>query len=59
MADELLRVQLNTMDEERVVYFESDPCAMQERYAPVEYEGGEYFRYLRPTSALCNVQKEG
>lgn len=44
VADTLLRVQLNTMDEERVIAFESDPCAMEERYAAVEFEGAHYFR---------------
>ena len=45
VADDLMRVQLNTMDEERVVAFESDPCAMSERYAAVEHEGAYYYRY--------------
>lgn len=45
VADDLMRVQLNTMDEERVVAFETDPCAMEERYAPVEYNGAQYYRY--------------
>lgn len=40
-----MRVQLNTMDEERVVAFESDPCAMEERYAAVTYNEAQYFRY--------------
>lgn len=53
VADELLRVQLNTMDEERVVAFEYDPCAMEERYASVEHEGAQYFRYLRSTETRC------
>lgn len=44
VADALMRVQLNTMDEERVVAFESDPCAMAERYAPVEHNGAQYYR---------------
>lgn len=45
VADDLLREQLNTMDEERVVAFESDPCAMTERYAAVEFNGASYYRY--------------
>lgn len=44
VADEMLRLQLNTMDEERVVSFESDPCAMKDRYGPVAHEGGLYYR---------------
>lgn len=44
VADDLLREQLNTMDEERVVAFESDPCAMQERYAAVDYRGAKFYR---------------
>jgi len=44
VADALMRVQLNTMDEERVVAFESDPCAMEERYAAVEHNGAQYYR---------------
>ena len=46
VADDLMRVQLNTMDEERVVAFESDPCAMSERYAAVEHEGAHYYRFV-------------
>ena len=44
VADDLLRLQLNTMDEERVASFESDPCKMTDRYAPVEHEGALYYR---------------
>lgn len=51
VADDLMRVQLNTMDEERVVAFEADPCAMVERYAAVAYNGAYYNRY-DPTVAL-------
>lgn len=40
-----MRVQLNTMDEERVVAFEVDPCSMAERYAPVEHNGAQFYRY--------------
>lgn len=45
VADALMRVQLNTMDEERVNSFETDPCAMADRYAPVDYNGAQYYRY--------------
>lgn len=41
-----MRVQLNTMDEERVVAFEVDPCSMAERYAPVEHNGAQFYRYV-------------
>lgn len=44
VADDLMRVQLNTMDEERVAFFESDPCAMAERYDAVEFNGAKYYR---------------
>lgn len=47
VADDLMRKQLNTMDEERVVAFESDPCAMEERYAAVLHNGAHYFRYTK------------
>lgn len=47
VADDLMRVQLNTMDEERVVAFESDPCAMAERYAAVQFNGANYHRYAK------------
>lgn len=39
-----MRKQLDTLDEGRVVAFESDPCAMEERYAAVDYKGASYFR---------------
>lgn len=54
VADDLMRVQLNTMDEERVVAFESDPCAMKERYAAVEHEGAQYYRYIL-RGCLCSI----
>lgn len=50
-----MRVQLNTMDEERVVAFETDPCAMEERYAPVEHNGAQYYRYSSGTQTTETV----
>lgn len=51
----MLRVQLNTVDEERVAAFESDPCAMKDRYDPVLHEGAYYYRYGRPIQCVCEV----
>ncbi|CAM9450628.1 unnamed protein product [Ascophyllum nodosum] len=55
VADDLLRLQLNTMDEERVASFESDPCKMTDRYAPVEHEGALYYRgnCTAPNQCTC------
>lgn len=39
-----MRKQLNTLDEAIVIAFEFDPCAMEERYAAVHFEGANYFR---------------
>eukprot|EP00903_Cladosiphon_okamuranus_P018631 g17149.t3 len=60
VADDLMRVQLNTMDEERVVEFETDPCAMEERYAPVEHNGARYYRgnCTAPNQCTCTCWAE-
>ncbi|CAN0416073.1 unnamed protein product, partial [Hapterophycus canaliculatus] len=44
----------------RVVVFESDPCAMAERYAAVEFNGANYYRgnCTAPNQCTCTCWGE-
>ncbi|CAM9417789.1 unnamed protein product [Discosporangium mesarthrocarpum] len=44
VADMTIRINLDTVDEERIISFESDPCAMKDRYPLVQHEGASYAR---------------
>ena len=56
VANFLVRKQLDTVDEEKINYFETDPCTMQDISVPRLDEGTEYYRgnCTLPNQCTCH-----